>query len=310
MKKFIKKLLRENLFEDRELGKPLSSTLTTPYITIYRAAPITANEFYDKDYVTLSKKFAIEHAENNHVHHEEPFHVIQALVSTTNVFDASNPSEYFYSGPIKKGREIYVTKGPDEFEGYDELEENLLPESKNRSYDMFHGSETQIKQFIDDFVGGKDANDQEGPGIYFTSSYQNARSYGPYVYSVKLTPNKIVSTKDGQNAPLKEIEWLMKNAPDWKSTAENWNENPMLGLKLAAKDFIQYNDNPHQQFLQVWIDFYRDNPVDYVRNMVKLGYDAIIIDNLNSMLANETNITHIIVLNPSIIEFIKVELDK
>jgi hypothetical protein len=81
---------------------------------------MSANEFYDRDYVTLSKKFAIEHAENNHVYHDEPFHVIQALVSTQNVFDASNPGEYFYSGPNKKAKEIYVSLGPDEYEGLDE----------------------------------------------------------------------------------------------------------------------------------------------------------------------------------------------
>lgn len=106
--------------DDRKLGKSLSDQTATPYVTIFRAAPININEFSDKDYVTLSKKFAIEHAENNHVYHESPFHVIQALVSTKNVFDAYNPGEYFYSGPNKKAKEIYVSKGPDEYEGWDD----------------------------------------------------------------------------------------------------------------------------------------------------------------------------------------------
>ena len=79
----------------------------------------------------------------------------------------------------------------------------------------------------------------------------------------------------------------------------------MIGYKIAAKDAIQYNINPHQQFLQVWIDFYRYKPVDYVRNMVKLGYDSIIINNLNSMITQESKITHIVVLNPNIIKLLK-----
>ena len=119
-KLLIKKLLRESLNEERTLGQALDSKIKTPYITIYRACSMDANNFYDRDYVTLSKKFAIEHAENNHVYHEEQYHVIEALVSTSNVFDATNPSEYFYSGPTKKGREIYISKGPEEYEGYDE----------------------------------------------------------------------------------------------------------------------------------------------------------------------------------------------
>lgn len=117
------KLYRESTINEdngRELGKSLSNQINTPFVTIYRAAPMSANTFFDKDYVTLSKKFAIEHAENNHVYHEEPYHVIEALVSTKDVYDAYNPGEYFYSGPDKKAREIYVSLGPDEYEGLDE----------------------------------------------------------------------------------------------------------------------------------------------------------------------------------------------
>lgn len=119
----------------------------------------------------------------------------------------------------------------------------------------------------------------------------------------------MVSTKEGQTAKPNEIEWLLRQAPEWESTAENWDENPQRGVKLAVKDILQYNDSPHQQFLQVWIDFYKYSPTDYVRNMVKLGYDAIIIDNLESIIANESNIRHTIVLNPAIIKFVGVKVD-
>ena len=114
----------KNLKEEdgRKLGKSLANQMSTPYVTIYRAAPMSANEFFDRDYITLSKKFAVYHAETNHAYHDEPYHIIQALVSTKDVYDASNPGEYFYSGPNKKGKEIYVSKGPDEFEGPDEFD--------------------------------------------------------------------------------------------------------------------------------------------------------------------------------------------
>lgn len=112
----------KNIFKEekigRELGKSLSQQMSTPIVTIYRAAPMSSNEFFDRDFVTLSKKFAIEHAENNHVYYEEPQHVIQALVFTKDIYDAPNPGEYFYSGPNKKAKEIYVTKGLD-YEGLD-----------------------------------------------------------------------------------------------------------------------------------------------------------------------------------------------
>lgn len=187
------------------------------------------------------------------------------------------------------------------------LRESLLENSGGKTYLSYHGSPTKFQSFTDEFVGGKDATDQEGPGIYFTTSLENAMAYGKYVYYVELSPKKSVSTQDGKNAPLKELKWLVKMAPNWKDTAQNWDENPNVGFNMAINDFIQYNNNPHQQFLQVWFDFYRYSPLEYVRNMVKLGYDSILINNRNSMLANEENITHTIVLNPSIIKFIKME---
>lgn len=160
---------------------------------------------------------------------------------------------------------------------------------------FYHGTKHDINSFIDDFVG--DGNDQEGPGIYFGSTEDVARAYGNKVYKVKLNYKKPVSIKDGQNASDKELMWLIKNAPNWKENAQNWSENPEVGAKMALQAIKEYNDNPHQQFLQVWVDFYRYKPVQYVRNMVKLGYDVILIPMLN-------DVVHAVVLNPSIIEFI------
>jgi len=123
-----KKIIAED--DDRKLGKSLADKISSPFVVIFRAAPKDIFEFRNKDYITLSKKFAIEHAENNHVYHEEPFHVIQALVPTKNVYDAYNPGEYFFSGESKKAKEIYMSKGPDEYEGLDEL--NLMEPYKHK----------------------------------------------------------------------------------------------------------------------------------------------------------------------------------
>jgi hypothetical protein len=183
--------------------------------------------------------------------------------------------------------------------------DDILSEMNSKSIIAYHGTTHKITSFVDDFVGGKEATDQEGPGIYFTTSLNNAQHYGEYIYKVELTPKKSVSTKNNTNAPLKEIEWLILQAPEWEDNAMNWHENPRVGYKKAAHDTIQYNENPHQQFLQVWIDFYKYNPVKYVRNMTKLGYDSIIIDNRNSIITGESNITHIVVLNPQIIKLLE-----
>ena len=70
-------------------------------VTIFRASP---SDTFDTDaYITLSGKFAVEHAENNHVVNEEQNHVIKAVVHPDLVVDASNPGEYFYKGESIKG---------------------------------------------------------------------------------------------------------------------------------------------------------------------------------------------------------------
>ena len=304
-KNLIKKLLRENLLENRELGQSLASQIKTPYVTIYRAAPMEANEFYDRDYVTLSKKFAVEHAENNHVYHEEPYHVIEALVSTSNVFNASNPSEYLYSGPNKKGREIYVSKGPYDYEGYYDINEEELTEEKlkNLSLVAYHGSPTAFSNFSDEFVGGKEATDQNGPGIYFTSSEDGAYGYAGQngkTYKVELTPRIIYNDKVGRHTITPTIvRKLVTMANNWRDYAENYDYPAIKGLNAFIESAFDYNDNDKDVLLQVWIDFYKYDGVGFVRNCVKLGIDGIMVSD------EYRETTHYIIYNPSIIKIIK-----
>jgi len=122
IKKIISEVLKEEFNGARELGAPLSSKTNNTYITAYRAVDGGVENFFDKDFVTLSKKFAIEHAESNHIVYEEQQKVIAALISTENIYEATNPGEYLYSGPDKKGRVVYLTQGY-EYEGWDD---NLL----------------------------------------------------------------------------------------------------------------------------------------------------------------------------------------
>lgn len=93
---------------ERKLGKSLAEQGRS-VVVMYRAVATTVTEFFDRDYVTLSKKFAIEHAEHNAVVQSEQQHVIKKIVSGKYVFDAYNPGEYFYSGPVVRGKVIYKT---------------------------------------------------------------------------------------------------------------------------------------------------------------------------------------------------------
>lgn len=166
---------------------------------------------------------------------------------------------------------------------------------------FYHGSNHKIEKFTDEFVSGERAIDSDGPGIYFTSSWDDARQFGTTIYTVNLKPRKVIYDKPG-NLPQKDLIWLIKNSGDWEIKAQNWAEDPKVGLTEAIKAIYSYNETPFTQLLQVYREFYNDS-LKFVRNASQIKYDAIFIE-------KEWGATHAVVLNPSIIEVVKVEDDK
>lgn len=168
------------------------------------------------------------------------------------------------------------------------------------NYIVYHGTPKKFESFTDEFVGGENATDQEGPGIYFTTSFDDAANYGKYIYQVKLSPRRLLDLSEDKDIDRKLLVKLIKMKPDWEMNAQDWDEDPDTGVEMAVDSAFEYNDNEKDVFLQIWIDFYRYDSVDFVRNMVKLGYDGIFVP-------KEHGITHIIVYNPSIIEIMDIK---
>jgi len=166
---------------------------------------------------------------------------------------------------------------------------------------FYHGSNHKIEKFIDDFVGGQRAVDSDGPGIYFSSEWDDARQFGNIIYTVNLSPRKIVYDKPGK-LPQKDLVWLIKNSGDWKSKAQNWDENPLIGLAKSIEAIYEYHETPFGQLLQVYKEYYKDS-IQFIRNASRLKYDAIFIE-------KEWGATHVVVMNPEIIELLKVEDDR
>jgi hypothetical protein len=201
--------------------------------------------------------------------------------------------------PIKEPKKQEPYKDPNQlslFEIRQKLREGLLVEvSGDKTITAYHGSPNKIMKFVDEFVGGKDANDQEGPGIYFTSSFDNAGHYGEYVHKVKLTPRKLLTTTPSSNKIANLIKKMVLMAPDWEEKAQDWDENPNIGLREFITSTINYNDTEKDVAQQIWYDFYRYDPVDFVRNMVKMGIDGL-------MIPKEDGMFHYIIYNPSVIK--------
>lgn len=176
------------------------------------------------------------------------------------------------------------------------LRESLLPEAKSVGpITAYHGSPNRIVKFVDEFVGGEEAADQEGPGIYFTSSFDNAGHYGEYVHTVTLTPRKLLTTTPSSNKLAGLINKMVLMASDWEMHAQDYDENPRVGLRNFIQSTIDYNDTEKDVAQQIWYDFYRYNPVNFVRNMTKMGIDGL-------MVPKDNGVVHYIIYNPAIIK--------
>lgn len=91
-------------------GRSYSEVKGKRWVAIYRA--VDADEFYinQMDYVTLSRKFAIGHAEHEAAVDDQDQHVLYTTVKAEHVFEAPNPGEWFYDGPRVRARRIKLVK--------------------------------------------------------------------------------------------------------------------------------------------------------------------------------------------------------
>ena len=180
----------------------------------------------------------------------------------------------------------------------------LLEHVSETGFLAYHGSPKKIDVFTDEFVGTNEATDEEGPGIYFTTEFEDAAGYGNYIYTVKLRGNFLISTGDPQGIDRELIMNLAKMAEEWELEAQNYSEDPESGMEQLVDGAFDYNDDEKGVLQQIWINLYRYQPTEFVRNCVKLGIDGIIVSRYRN---TSNNGNHIIIYNPNVIKFIEVK---
>jgi len=188
----------------------------------------------------------------------------------------------------------------DDFDEFDEFDDVLdMPSEKpvkkvNGTIKAFHGTPNKIGQFSDEFVGGKEANDQEGPGIYFTTKSDEALKYaaGGFVYEVDLKVKNLVSDEKAYDLEylIEPVTKLIKMASNWKAIAKGYDD----GIEEMVGRYISMAQSEKEVFVTLYYDVYREEPVAYVKNMVKLGYDGV-------YLPAKGDDAHIVIYNPSTI---------
>ena len=175
-----------------------------------------------------------------------------------------------------------------------------LNEAGGTKTKAYHGTTHKITKFSSAFVGGSEAVDQEGPGIYFTTSFDEATEYGKgggVVYQVELSYNRLVSDKPSMDLDylIPPITKLIKMAPDWKRVARGYDDDLEEGLSEMVHRYVGMAQSEKEAFVVMYGEVYKETPVAYVKNMVKLGYDGVYLPTADGG-------AHIIIYKPSSIK--------
>ena len=138
----------------------------------------------------------------------------------------------------------------------------------------YHGSTHKIQNFVDEFVGN--GHDQYGPGVYFCNRVHVAMGYAGnegFIYKAEVNMRKLLSPSTRFNKA--QVLKLMKNSPDEYATS-NWAETANEAYRTALEAYMDYD--MLEACMYIWRDWYPNNPVDFVRELVKMGYDGSIYD--------------------------------
>jgi len=184
------------------------------------------------------------------------------------------------------------------------LYENILSESISKTFIAYHGTDHDIKKFSDSFVDGEGVTQHHGPGIYFATSFENARMFGKNVYKVELTGRFIETDTPSYKVNKQEIITLMKmsgeDADEWEMEAQNWDEDPQKGLQKALRAAFSAGDEAGV-FFNILNGWYQHTPLRYLKSMTKLGYDGLVVDPPSDWVGEK----HIIMFNPNSIKLIE-----
>lgn len=137
----------------------------------------------------------------------------------------------------------------------------------------FHGSSSDRGDFRDhnwDRNPRESSLNEWGPGIYWTSSREQAETYGPYLHEAVMRSNFcLVPMFRPTMSYLREF-YAMAPATDQQRFKEDW------GISLQ-EIFHKYRRQStlYEALLSMYGALYRD-PEDWVHAMVSLGFDGTI----------------------------------
>lgn len=194
---------------------------------------------------------------------------------------------------------------------------------------VYHGTPEIFDAFDPKKAGGHDV---EGAGFYFTSDKTEASGYangasrinkesdntGP-VHEVYLKIENPIPLEGDPEDYRQEVETLIAKANGaetiddmierfeqdedlwWESPLRNWDEDPYSAFEMQMEALISGTEGPHDLFQQVWYDVFGANNAAYMKAMLEVGYDGVILRKESKHQGND----HFIVFDPAAIKSVK-----
>lgn len=181
---------------------------------------------------------------------------------------------------------------------------SLLSESESFQY-WYHGRTVDSNVFSYDYVGGENSFDQEGPGFYFTSDFDNAKRYAEnkgIVLKCQIHYKKLIIKGSTSNTKVnkKTVTDLILKSPNKDDVLTNFDEDPKKALIDAINAYLRYGF-AHDAYQTLANDFYNNNPREYLQTISKY-YDAQLTKLEGSTYGD---IYHLIVYKPDIIQVVE-----
>ena len=165
-----------------------------------------------------------------------------------------------------------------------------IPILNEAEYNAYHGSPNIFDVFNIDYAGKGD--DTYGPGFYFIDKLHIASTYGK-VGEYTITINKPISlTKKMSIKNINKMICLyfneksidnvinkLENEEDlfYDSTLSDYAPDPDTAIISFVNNVLLYNDSEYDAFLTIWSDLYRYNNKKFLQDIIKLGYDGVIL---------------------------------
>lgn len=108
---------------------------------------------------------------------------------------------------------------------------------------LYHGSDVEIKKFDPKFFNTGTNNQELGTGFYFTDSKDLASSYGKYIHECKVRIGKKLDVNKLGTLHPQTISFIIRNAPNYKETLENFGEIDREGYFNVLNTAIEAYSN-------------------------------------------------------------------